>query len=71
MKKKSKEWFINQYTEIHDNLSLIEKEIEEHLKNKIHLLDGDKIIEELKKRALKEVDRLNKTRENERKVFNY
>jgi hypothetical protein len=29
-----KNWFINQYTEIHDNLSRLENQIERHQKNK-------------------------------------
>jgi predicted nuclease with TOPRIM domain len=66
-----KNWFINEYSEIHDNLSKLETEIDEHIKNKIYLLDKGEVLEGLRKRAQEEIERLNKTRENERRIFNY
>jgi predicted nuclease with TOPRIM domain len=67
----NKDWFINEYSEIHDNLSKLEVEIDEHIKNKIYLLDKGEVLDGLKKRAQEEIERLNKTRENERRIFNY
>ena len=67
----NKEWFIQQYNDIHDNLSLIEKEIGYHLENKENLIGNEKILETLKNKAQLEIERLKKTRENERRIFNY
>ena len=67
----NKEWFIEQYNDIHNNLSLIEKEIEYHLENKENLIGREEILETLKNKAQLEVERLKKTRENERRIFNY
>jgi predicted nuclease with TOPRIM domain len=67
----NKDWFINEYSEIHDNLSKLEVEIDEHIKNKIYLLDKGEVPDGLKKRAQEEIERLNKTREDERRIFNY
>jgi hypothetical protein len=67
----NKEWFIEQYNDIHDNLSSIEKEIEYHLKNKENLIGHEEILESLKNKAQLEIERLNKTREDERRIFNY
>jgi len=68
---KNKEWFIQQYNDIHSNLSLIEKEIEYHLENKKNLIGHKEILETLKNKAQLEIERLKKTRENERRIFNY
>lgn len=68
---KSKEWFIEQYNDIHINLSLIEKEIGYHLENKMNLIGNEGILESLKNKAQLEIERLKKTREDERRVFNY
>ena len=68
---KNKDWFINQYNDIHNNLSVIEKEIEYHLENKENLIGKDQVLEDLKNKANLEVERLNNTRENERRIFNY
>ena len=67
----NKEWFIQQYNDIHSNLSLIEKEIEYHLENKTNLIGNEKILDSLKNKAQLEIERLNKTREDERRIFNY
>ena len=66
-----KNWFIQQYDDIHNNLSLIEKEIEYHLENKENLIGKAEILNTLKNKAQKEIERLNKTRENERRIFNH
>jgi len=66
-----KEWFIEQYNDIHDNLSSIEKEIGYHLEKKENLIGHEEILESLKKKAQLEIERLNKTREDERRIFNY
>jgi hypothetical protein len=68
---KNKEWFIEQYNDIHSNLSTIEKEIEYHLENKENLIGHEEILETLKNKAQLEIERLKKTRENERRIFNY
>jgi hypothetical protein len=67
----NKEWFIEQYNDIHSNLSLIEKEIEYHLENKENLIGHEEILETLKNKAQLEIERLKKTREDERRIFNY
>ena len=67
----NKEWFIEQYNDIHSNLSLIEKEIEYHLENKENLIGNEEILETLKNKAQLEIERLKKTREDEGRIFNY
>ena len=67
----NKEWFIQQYNDIHSNLSLIEKEIGYHLENKMNLIGNADVLETLKNKAQLEIERLKKTRENERRIFNY
>lgn len=66
-----KDWFISEYSQIHDNLGKLELEITEHIKNKIYLLDKGEVLKELQERTQKEIERLNKTREDERRIFNY
>jgi len=66
-----KDWFISQYTEIHENLHFLEKEIEKHLENKKDLIGKDEVLEDLKNRTLIEIERLNNTRKHEREIFNY
>jgi hypothetical protein len=66
-----KEWFIQRYSDIHDDLNKLEMEIEEHLKNKSDLLSDDKKLEDLKRKTIDTIDLLNKTREDERRIFNY
>jgi hypothetical protein len=66
-----RDWFIQQYNDIHSNLSLIEREIEYHLENKMNLIGNDEIIDSLKNKAQLEIERLKKTREDERRIFNY
>ena len=67
----TKEQYITQYSEIHEELSLIEKEIENHITNNNEILLDDSILVDLRTRAIKQIDLLNKTRENERDEFNY
>jgi hypothetical protein len=67
----NKEWFIEQYNDIHSNLSIIEKEIEYHLENKENLIGNEEVLETLKNKAQLEIERLKKTREDERRIFNY
>lgn len=67
----NKNWFIQRYTEIHTELDILEKEIDYHISNKKDLLCGNYKIEDLKKRAVELIDLLNKTREDERRIFNY
>jgi hypothetical protein len=66
-----KSWFINQYSEIHDNLSRLEKQIQRYQNNKSEISSDPLILENLKIRVKEEIERLNKTREYERKLFNY
>ena len=68
--KKTKEWFISQYNEIHGNLSFLEKELEYRSRNKEDIINNKLILEDLKRRVVKEVKRLEKTRKDERKIFN-
>ena len=67
----NKEWFISQYTEIHENLHFLEKEIERHLENKKDLIGKDEVLDYLRNRTLVEIERLNNTRKHEREIFNY
>jgi hypothetical protein len=67
----TKEQYITQYSEIHEELSLIEKEIENHITNNNEILLDDSILVDLRTRAITQIDLLNKTRENERNEFNY
>ena len=67
----NKEWFIQRYSDIHDDLNRLEREIEEHLKDKKDLLENDQKLEDLKIKTIETIDLLNKTREDERRIFNY
>ena len=67
----TKEEYINMYTGIREELSLIEKEIETHITNNSKILLDDTILVDLRTRAITQIDLLNKTRENERNEFNY
>ena len=67
----TKEEYITQYTEIHEELSLIEKEINNHISDNDKILLDDSILVDLRTRATTQIDLLNKTRENERNEFNY
>jgi hypothetical protein len=67
----TKEEYINMYTGIREELSLIEKEIETHITNNSKILLDDTILVDLRTRAITQIDLLNKTRENERYEFNY
>lgn len=66
-----KSWFIQRYSDLHDDLNRLEKEIDDHLKNKKDLLEKDQKLEELKRKTIETIDLLNKTREDERRIFNY
>lgn len=66
-----KNWFIQRYSELHEDLALIEYEIDELIKNKGDLLDNDSKLEDLKNRATEKISQLNYTREKERRIFNY
>lgn len=66
-----KNWFIQQYNEIHQNLSKLEKEITQHSKNRMEVLFNDSVLETLKIKVKSEIDRLNKTRDYERKIYGY
>ncbi len=66
-----KNWFIQRYSELHEDLSLIEYEIEDLIKNKEDLLDNHSKLEDLKNRATDKIIQLNDTREKERRIFNY
>lgn len=66
-----KNWFIQRYSDIHDDLNKLEMKIEEHLKNKKDLLENDQKLEDLKRKTIETIDLLNKTREDERRIFNY
>ena len=67
----NREWFIQKYSEIHDDLNKLELEIGECLVNKNILLDDDKKLEDLKIKTAMTIDLLNKTREDERRIFNH
>lgn len=67
----NKNWFIQKYSDIHDDLNRLEREIEDHLKNKNDLLENDQKLEDLKRKTIETIDLLNKTREDERRIFNY
>lgn len=67
----TKEWFIQKYSDIHDDLNRLEIEIEEHIKNKKDLLEDDQKLQYLKRKTIETIDLLNKTREDERRIFNY
>jgi len=66
-----KDWFIQRYSKIHSDLNKLENEIDEHLKNKKDLINEDKKLEDLKGRIIETIVLLNKTREDERRIFNY
>lgn len=63
--------FIQKYSDIHDDLNRLEREIEDHLKNKNDLLENDQKLEDLKRKTIETIDLLNKTRDDERRIFNY
>ena len=67
----NKNWFIQRYSDIHSDLDKLEKEIEENLKNKKDLLENDQKLEDLKRKTIETIDLLNKTRDDERRIFNY
>lgn len=68
---RSKKSFIKKYTKIHDEISKLEKEIENHISNKEEILNDDSLLESLKEKVAKQIALLNKTRKNEAEVFGY
>jgi hypothetical protein len=66
-----KNWFIHRYSEIHTELNKLEKEIDNHIKNKGDLICNSHKMYSLKKRTHELIELLNKTREDERRIFNY
>lgn len=66
-----KNWFMQKYSDLHEDLNRLESEIEEHLKNKEDLLENDQKLNDLKRKTIETIDLLNKTREDERRIFNY
>lgn len=68
---RSKKSFIKRYTKIHDEISKLEKEIENHISNKEEILNDDSLLESLKEKVAKQIALLNKTRKNEAEVFGY
>lgn len=66
-----KNWFMQKYSDLHEDLNRLESEIEEHLKNKEDLLENDQKLNDLKRKTIDTIDLLNKTREDERRIFNY
>jgi hypothetical protein len=69
--KMDKEYFIKKYSILHTELNNIEHEIDIYLKNKKDLLCNDYKLEDLKKKVSFVIESLNKTREDERRIFNY
>ena len=67
----NKDWFITQYNQVHTNLSNLEKEIDNYSQNRMSMLSDDSVLENLKIRVELEIERLNKIREYERKLFGY
>ena len=67
----NKDWFITQYNQVHTNLSNLEKDIDNYSQNRMSMLSDDSVLENLKIRVKLEIERLNKTREYERKLFGY
>ena len=70
-KLKDKEQFIQKYSDLHEELSLLENEIEKHLKNKSDLLCDDNKLIDLSRRAMEAIELLESTRKEERIIFNY
>jgi hypothetical protein len=66
-----KSWFILQYNEIHDNLYHLERQIEIHQCDPFNIAKNPSLLMDLKEKVSKEILRLNKTREHERRIFGY
>jgi hypothetical protein len=66
-----KESFIEKYNTIHENLKFLEGEISSCINNKEALLKSPEKLEDLKRRIFLEIEILKKTREDERKKYNY
>jgi hypothetical protein len=65
----TKERFISKYKEIHDDIESLEKEISAFDWQKA-IGDPD-LLKDLRRRVTEQVELLNKTREDERRIFNY
>jgi hypothetical protein len=61
--------FIQKYRDLHEELYSIEKEIENYINSGSNICM--EVVDGLKKRALIAIDLLEKTRAEERKIFNY
>jgi ppGpp synthetase/RelA/SpoT-type nucleotidyltranferase len=70
-KEEIKKSFVLKYSQIHSELDILEKEIDNHIKNKKDLVCDSYKMDSLKKRTHELVELLNKTREDERRIFNY
>jgi ppGpp synthetase/RelA/SpoT-type nucleotidyltranferase len=70
-KEEIKKSFVRKYSQIHSELDILEKEIDNNIKNKKDLVCDSYKIDSLKKRTHELVELLNKTREDERRIFNY
>lgn len=66
-----KGYFIEKYNTIHENLKFLEDEISSFVNDKETLLKSPEKLEDLKRRIFLEIEILNKTREDERKKYNY
>jgi hypothetical protein len=69
--EKEKEYFIQKYKSLYVSIHTLETEIENYIKNKKDLMCDSYKIDSLKKRTHELVELLNKTREDERRIFNY
>lgn len=67
----NKNWFISQYEEIHNNLYILEKKIKNLQKDKSSISLDPSILLNLRTSVENEIDRLNKTRDYERKIYGY
>ena len=67
----NKEWFIDRYLDLHENLAKLETEIENHISDKSDIIGDDHKLEDLKMRTVEIVNLLYLTREEERRIFNY
>lgn len=71
MNNTTREWFIQRYSDLHEDLKFLENEITYHEKNKSSLIDSDSKLIDLRRRIVETIDVLEKTRKEERKIFNY
>jgi hypothetical protein len=69
--EKEKEYFIRKYKSLHVEIHTLETEIENYIKNKKDLLCDEHKLLDLKKKVVETIELLNKTREDEKRIFNY